>query len=310
MGVSDSAKADPVLSNFAHEVGPSQPIAIEGKRTRWNLNGSLESGAKVLPAPSGIVEYKPEEMIVTVRAGTTVQDLNSHLASHQQRTSLPDRGGTVGGAIAVGHNDLHHLGRGPVRDAVLQLRYISSEGRVITCGGPVVKNVTGFNLHKLMVGSYGTLGLIAEATLRTNPIPSEQTWVKTTIDPKLILSILLRPSAVLWDGTATWVHLEGYLADVDAQKTALRKYGTLHEEDSAPELPACRWSLPPADLFNLDSLNIGRFVASIGVGTVWAEHPQPIRTPDKGKQLIEKRMKQQFDPENRLNPGRLVGNWT
>jgi len=310
MGIAENTDLDPALRNFAIDVGPSKPVAIEGKRTRWDINGSLEDGTNVLSAPSGVVEYKPEEMIVTVRAGTTVQDLNSCLASHRQRTSLPNRGGTVGGAIAVGHNDLHHLGIGSVRDAVLQLRYISSEGHVITCGGPVVKNVTGFNLHKLMVGSFGTLGLIAEATLRTNPIPEEQIWVETIIDPKLILSILLRPSALLWDGTTTWVHLEGYPADVHAQKKILEKHGTLQEAEKAPDLPACRWSLPPADIFRLDSFNTGRFVASIGVGTVWAEHPQPIRVPDKGQQIIENRMKQQFDPKKRLNPGRKTGNWS
>ena len=53
---------------------------------------------------------------------------------------------------------------------------------------------------------------------------------------------------------------------------------------------------------------MGYSIASIGVGTVWAEHPQPMRSSDKGKQIIEQRLKQQFDPMNRLNPGRKVGN--
>ncbi len=310
MGVVDHKNPDPVLNDFAYEVGPTQPIAIAGNRTCWELSGTLNSGTTVISAPSGIVDYRPEEMIVTVRAGTTIKDLDECLAVHKQRTSLPDRGGTVGGAIAVGHNDLQRLGKGSVRDAVLRLRYISSEGQIITCGGPVVKNVTGFNLHKLMVGSFGTLGLIAEATLRTNPIPPAQSWVKTMIDPKLVFDKLLRPSAILWDGQTTWVHLEGHLPDITAQKKTLGKFGTLDEVAHGPELPANRWSLPPADLYQLDTSDIGNFVASIGVGTVWADLPQKKGPPDKGKLIIENRLKQQFDPENRLSPGRKVGNWS
>ncbi|MDG1846218.1 MAG: FAD-binding protein [Acidimicrobiales bacterium] len=303
-------KIDTVLNRFAEAVGPSLPIAIEGNRTRWGLNGLLKPGTSVISAPSGLVEYKPEEMIVTVRAGTTVQELDTCLADHRQRTSLPDRGGTVGGAIAVGHNDLHKLGKGSVRDAVLQLRYVSAEGKVITCGGPVVKNVTGFNLHKLMVGSFGTLGFIAEVTLRTNPIPLRQLWIQTSMDPKIIFDTLQRPSAILWDGTTTWVHLEGHPPDVDAQYALLTKSGKVYESETGPSLPAHRWSIPPVDIFSLEKTLMGRFVASIGVGTVWAEQPQEERKLDRATLTITERMKKQFDPTSRLNPGRNLGNWS
>src|SRR4051812_7469403 len=104
-------------------------------------------------------------MTVRVRVGTTVAELHEALRAHGQRSALPERGGTVGGAIAVGHNDLHVLGRGRVRDAVLQLRYVSADGRLITGGGTTVKNVSGFDLPRLMVGALGTLGVLAEAVL-------------------------------------------------------------------------------------------------------------------------------------------------
>ena len=302
---------DHVIEEFAAEVGPVGPIAVEGKKTRWSLNGDPSPEARLLPAPSGIVTYKPEEMIVTVRAGTTVTDLHDHLKEQGQRTSLPDRGGSVGGAIAVGENDLNVLGKGRVRDAVLQIRYISADGEIISSGAPVVKNVSGFNLHKLLVGSFGTLGLIAEVTLRTNPVPVETMWLATAAkDPMKIFNSLYKPAAVLWDGETIWVHLEGHKLDVENQKETLSKIENFKEIERGPALPRYRWSLPPANLYEISKYKMGNFVASIGVGTVWAEHPQPKRPTDKGTQIIGERLKEQFDPTNRLNPGRKVGNWS
>ena len=302
---------DEAIEEFAAQVGAVGPIAIQGGKTRWDMHGVLAPEARLLSAPTGIVTYKPEEMIVTARAGTTVADLHAHLKKHGQRTSLPDRGGTVGGAIAVGENDLNVLGKGRVRDAVLQIRYISADGEIVSSGAPVVKNVSGFNLHKLFVGSFGTLGLIAEVTLRTNPIPSESMWLTAAdMEPLKIFNSLYKPSAVLWDGETVWVHLEGHTPDVESQKAMLSKLGNFKEIEMGPELPPYRWSLPPANLYEISQYKMGNFIASIGVGTVWAERPQPIRTPDRGNQIIEQRLKQQFDPMNRLNPGRKVGNWS
>ena len=82
---------DHALEEFAAEVGPVGPIAIQGGKTRWDANGVPIPEARLLSAPTGIVTYKPEEMIVTARAGTTVEDLHTHLKEHGQRTGLPDR---------------------------------------------------------------------------------------------------------------------------------------------------------------------------------------------------------------------------
>ncbi len=298
---------DHVIQEFAIEVGSVGPIAIEGGKTRWNLKGVPIPEARLLSAPNGIVTYKPEEMIVTVRAGTTVADLHKHIEEQGQRTSLPDRGGTVGGAIAVGENDLNVLGKGRVRDAVLQMRYISSEGEIISSGAPVVKNVSGFNLHKLLVGSFGTLGLIAEVTLRTNPIPAETLWLTAaTKNPMMIFNSLYKPAAVLWDGETIWVHLEGYKPDVENQKDTLSKIGNFEEIEGAPGLPRYRWSLPPASVCNIDRSETGNFVASIGVGTLWADRPQSGKGRDPTSAKIMQALKTQFDPNGRLNPGRTL----
>lgn len=298
---------DAALIAFADEVGGDGPVTVAGGRTRWGLGGAVDPSARVLTAPSGVVEHQPDEMIVRVRAGTPVAELAAELAAAGQRCALPDRGGTVGGAIAVGENHLEVLGRGALRASVLQVRYVSAEGRVVTGGGPTVKNVSGFDLPRLMTGALGTLGLLAEVILRTDPIPAVSQWLEVAdADPTAVRAALLRPSCVLWDGRTVRVLLEGHAPDVAAQRATLSRIGTISDSDGPFALPAHRWSLTPAEAAALDDHE--GFVASIGVGTAWRHHPQPARPLAAPVRQISERLKHNFDPTGRLNPGRCV--WT
>ncbi|MEM9562032.1 MAG: FAD-binding protein [Actinomycetota bacterium] len=309
------ATDDPVLLAFADEVGAEGPVSVEGGRTRWSLGGELTPGTRTLPAPAGIVAYTPDEMTVTVRAGTPVAELHAALAERGQRTALPERGGTVGGAVVVGESDVRALGLGPVRNAVLQVRYVSADGRIVSGGGPTVKNVSGFDLPRLLVGSLGTLGLIAEVILRTNPIPPVSRWLAAgDAEPQAVVDRLLDPAAVLWDGTTTWVLLEGHEPDVDAEQLALAAVGSFAAVDPVSptglpvDLPPNRWSLAPADVVTLDSGATGAFVAAVGFGLVLAERPQPPRPAAPAVVAVADRLKQNFDPTGRLNPGRHPAN--
>jgi glycolate oxidase FAD binding subunit len=294
-----------VLEKFAKAVGVEGAVSIAGSRTRWNSGGALASDARVLAAPAGIVEHQPDEMTVRVRAGTSVAELHDALAAAKQRTAVPERGGTVGGALAVGENDLHVLRRGRVRDALLQLRYVSSDGRLITAGGPTVKNVTGFDLPRLMVGSLGTLGLFAEVVLRTKPIGEADQWFAADgADPFAAFRALYRPSAVLWNGERTWVHLEGHAGDVARALSSLKAVGSFEPVEGPPALPPHRWSLRPSQLQTIADLATGPFVASIGVGLVHATEPQ-AEAPRAS--AVARRVKELFDPTGRLNPGRRPG---
>lgn len=302
---------DAALLRFAEEVGTADPVAAEGGRTRWDLGGAPAAGTRLVQAPAGVAEHRPEEMTVRVRAGTPVDALHDDLARRGQRTALPRRGGTVGGALAVGENDVSVLGRGRVRDSLLQVRYVSAEGVVVTGGGPTVKNVTGFDLPRLLVGSLGTLGLIGEVVLRTNPVPAVSCWFRGDgADPFAVFDAVRGPSAVLWDGETAWVELEGHAPDVEVGRAALGRAapvaGGWSVCEGPPPLPACRWSLPAAELRRLDAEATGPFVSVVGVGTLFASRPQPPRPVTPALAALTARVKREFDPTGRLNPGRSV----
>ena len=312
MSTHTKAVIDAQLAAFADEVGSEGPVAVEGGRTRWELGGPLEE-ARIVRAPNGIVDYIPEEMIVTVRAGTSVSDLHAALAEKNQWTALPERGGTVGGALAVGQSDYRRMARGDIRSAPLQIRYVSAEGELVKSGGPTVKNVSGFDLPRLLTGSLGTLGCIGEVTLRTNPIPPVITWLRSSdADPFAVYSTLLAPGAVLWDGTEVTVMLTGHGVDVAHDIDVLRTLGTFEECEAPPAPAGHRWSLKPGDLRTLETESqsaptTGTFVAEVGVGVVHAAKPQPRSAMSPAVTAVHDRMKAAFDPTGRLNPGRRAG---
>ena len=294
-----------VLEAFAEEVGADDPVVAVGGRTQFGVGGPVDDGAREVRAPSGIVEHVAAEMTTRVRAGTTVAELDDALAAHGQCVALPSwPGATVGGVLAVGHSGLRRLGWGPVRDAVLEVRYVSAEGRLVKGGGPTVKNVSGYDLPRLFVGSLGTLGVIAEVVLRTRPVPMcEQWFTAEEVDPFDLARGLYRVVSVLWDGATTWALLEGHPRDVDDQARACGLRAT--DASSLPPLPEHRWSLAPSALRALLDDGHGPFVAEVGVGVVHRTVPQPPRPIDPTIAALSSRVKDAFDPTGRLAPGRL-----
>ena len=186
-----------------------------------------------------------------------------------------------------------------MRDTLLQAKYVNAEGRVVKAGGPTVKNVSGFDLCRLLVGSRGTLGFVGEVILRTRPLPQSRRWFRSSsTDPCALLADLYRPTSLLWDGTTTWVCLEGHPDDVNGQSA--RIVGAV-EVDGPPPLPTgSRRSVAPAALPRAT----GEFVAEIGVGIVhhaeaWTDRP----TVTAEVRVLHERLSALFDPTGRLNPG-------
>ncbi len=280
------------LTRFATEVGADGPVTISGLGTR----GGPVAGVRCVAAPSGIEWVQPDEMIVSCGAGTPVDHLAASLAEHGQTVALP-AGGTVGGALAVGQSDLRRLGYGPVRDVLLQAHYVSASGEVVKAGGPTVKNVSGFDLCRLLVGARGALGFLGAVILRTRPLPQHSQWYRADCaDPTTVFSRLHRPTSVLWDGATMWALLEGHADDVRAEAAAL----ALVPCDGPPAVPqGSRRSIAPADIPSLT----GTFVAEVGVGVV--HHAEPWGAPAREPRVVDlaRSVKDQFDPTGRLNPG-------
>jgi FAD/FMN-containing dehydrogenase len=301
------------LRRFAGEVGAEGPVTVVGGRTQWSVGGQPDPTARELRAPAGLVEHQPAEMIVRVRAGTPVAELQEALAASGQMVPLdpadPD-GATVGGVLAVGHSGTRRLRYGPVRDTVLETVYVSATGTLIKAGAPVVKNVSGYDLCRLLVGSLGTLGLLAEVVLRVQPLPAARQWWRGRgVDPFETFGRVFRPSSVLWDGESTWVLLEGHPADIADQSATLG--ATFLPGDEGPVLPAAgRLSVRPGRLRELSTTRApGRFLAEVGVGTVHLHDPlgddQAVGAKlDPAVAHLNAQVKARFDPTGRLNPGR------
>lgn len=285
---------DLTIDEFAASVGTDGPVSISGMGTR----GGAVPGIRTVNAPSGIEWIEPAEMTVGCGAGTPVDEIDDALAAHRQRVAVPS-GGTIGGALAVGHSGVRRLGYGPCRDAVLQMHYVSAAGKVVKAGGPTVKNVSGFDMCRLLVGSRGTLGFIGDVILRTRPIPRFEQWYVGDGDPSTTRAELYRPTSVLWNGLRTWVLLEGERSDVEEQASRVG----LTVADGPPWLPdGGRWSVPPADVTLLPLESPGAFVAEVGVGIVHHTRPAPDRALDPVVADLNRRIKGRFDPSGRLNP--------
>jgi FAD/FMN-containing dehydrogenase len=292
---------------FAAEVGPPDagPVTAVGGRTQWAVGGIVAPEAREVRAPAGIVAVEAADMTARVRAGTTVSELDAALAEVDQTVALPAWvGATVGGILAVGHSGLRRLGWGPVRDVLLEARVVSADGRVVKAGGPTVKNVSGYDLCRVLVGSLGMLAFTAEVVLRTRPLPPAERWLAGDVDPFALVERLYRPATVLWDGATTWLLLDGHPDDVAAQSALAGLAGV----DGPPGLPGPhRWSLRPSELPALGTslgAGPGRFVAEVGVGVVHAERPPLPRPVDRHVAELHRRIKAVFDPYGRLNPGR------
>jgi glycolate oxidase FAD binding subunit len=161
----------------AHEAGT--PLRIRGGDSKafW-VRASAETELDVRPY-AGVVDYEPSELVVTVRAGTPLAELEQLLDQHNQMLAFePPRfssATTLGGAIAAGLSGPRRASAGSARDFVLGLRLIDGQGRDLSFGGRVIKNVAGFDVSRVNAGAFGTLGVITEVSLKVVPKPSFET---------------------------------------------------------------------------------------------------------------------------------------
>jgi FAD/FMN-containing dehydrogenase len=158
---------------------------------------------------TGITSYEPSELVVTVLAGTPLQELESALAERGQCLPFePPRyaaGGTVGGMVAAGLAGPARASVGPLRDFVLGVSMLSGTCEVLTFGGQVMKNVAGYDVSRVMAGAWGVLGVICEVSLKVMPIPPAfRTWC-FEVDEASALGQLTR-----WAGKAIPLHASSW----------------------------------------------------------------------------------------------------
>lgn len=155
-------------------------------------NGTKQAFGGVCPAPDllldtrglgRLIEHQPGDLIVRAEAGMPLADLQEHLRGSAQLLSLdePVRGGTIGGVLATNTSGPHRLQHGTARDLLIGATVVLADGTIAHSGGKVVKNVAGYDLGKLLVGSYGTLAVITEAAFRLHPMPETRGWVTATV---------------------------------------------------------------------------------------------------------------------------------
>lgn len=158
----------------------------QGQRIRVTSNGVARDDAMILSTKNlrGVVNYSLDDLYVTVKAGTPLGDLQAELAREQMWVPLvaPSPNTTIGSIIATNLNAPLRMRYGGIRDVLLAARVVLPDGRQIWAGRPVVKNVAGYDLPKLFVGAYGTLGLIVDATLKLMPVPHSRATLLIPLD--------------------------------------------------------------------------------------------------------------------------------
>jgi len=213
-----------------------------------------------------IVDWQPEDLTVVVQPGVLVSELAARLEQHRQTAVLPEVPGaaTIGGVIAAGVSGWRRLRYGPTKDRVLETRLATGDGRLVRSGGRLVKNVTGYDIPRLVTGSFGSFGLITEVCLKLWPTPAEKAMVEVA-DPVAALRAAYRPLAVVETNAGTTVYLAGTSQELEEQ--AQRIGGDL--------LPGHRWPEPLAGPVRL-VLRMPRGETARGVSMV-TEHGAPYQ---------------------------------
>ena len=163
---------------------------ISGGRGSWLHGGQPPQGVDVVVSTkkmNDILAYEPADMFIEAQAGAELEALERRTVERRQWLALDPPGrerGTLGAMVAVGTAGPLQAGFGSPRDQVLGARLVTGDGRVLGLGGRVVKNVAGFDLLKLVTGSWGTLGMITSVTMRLHPVPAvDRSIVFTAPDP-------------------------------------------------------------------------------------------------------------------------------
>jgi glycolate oxidase FAD binding subunit len=353
--------------------GHGLTVVPRGRGTKMSW-GVPPTSADVVLDVSGldqVLDHQAGDLIVETQAGTRLSELQAVVGKEGQRLVLDETvpGASVGGTLATNASGPQRVLVGTARDLLIGLTVVRADGVVAKAGGRVVKNVAGYDLGKLVIGSFGTLAVVTEALFRLHPLPPVQRWVAVEVADanaahEVVQSVVhaqVVPGAVEVDwpaegpGTVT-VQLGGKAEGVEGRVATLR--GLLGERSTVREEAPAGWSSYPwgdgdtalkltTVLSGLRAVletarEAGAVVrGSAGSGVLYAAVADPERAvaavdrlratcarhqgsvvvvdgPPEVKQAVDvwgpvaavdlmRRVKDQFDPDHRLSPGRFVG---
>lgn len=234
----DASEAIAARVRDAFETG--EPLEIQGSGTRRAIGHDVPGNPLSMLGHCGIVSHEPTELVLTARTGTPVREVVETLAAHRQRLAFepPDGGGTLGGAIACGLSGPARPYTGAARDFTLGVRVVDGRGQALRFGGEVMKNVAGYDVSRLQVGAFGTLGVLLEVSMKVLPMPEAEITLHHELDAadagdaSSLVALARRPlplSASLVLGRDRWMRLSGSRLAVEA---AARELGGSRVDDT------------------------------------------------------------------------------
>jgi glycolate oxidase FAD binding subunit len=320
-------------------------VLIVGGRCHLDRGNPTEIDAELSTTRmNGIESFEPAEMIVVVEAGLRVGELQATLAEgHQEWPVDAPADATVGGVIAAGVSSPRRLRVGHVRDTVLELEIVTGDGRLVKSGARTVKNVTGYDLHRLATGSLGTLGCIVRAALKVRPLPKSRRTIVTDaggldVGGRLLERVPL-PAAVLATPEHVHMRLEGWQSEVEEQTSIARDLTSqLEIRDDEPFVAphpdgviVAEASVAPSRTAQIVT-GRRRWAALLGIGTTWfaledagsladlrrgvadaggiapvIKGPGGLGDTPLPAPAVHRRLKDSFDPAGILAPGRFWG---
>ncbi|MDA2979858.1 MAG: FAD-binding oxidoreductase [Actinomycetota bacterium] len=322
-------------------------VGFWGSGARREVGGARPYDMGLLSSQmADVIDWQVDDLTIVVGSGMTVGTLERLLASERQTSLLPtmDPSRTIGGLIAEGASGYARLKYGPSRDRVLETTIVTGYGKIVRGGGRLVKNVTGYDLPRLVTGSLGSLGFITSVCLKLWPVAITSATGRVR-DAQEALERLYRPVAVLETDVGNFATFEGSVSDVRSQVLAAEATVEGEPRWPAPITSPVMLSIrvPPRLVRDARSgvveAGANRWIAQHGVGVVDAgfetlpiDRFAALRSEVEamggaavvirsGRQLegvdpwgavpstfgVQTSMKALFDPAGVCNPGKLPG---
>ena len=235
-----------LVEDLRRRLVAKERVAVVGGNTKSFLGGRLLDEPVSMLEHSGIVNYEPTELVLTAKSGTSLRDIESCLKDARQMLPFepPQFGAetTIGGVMASGLSGPRRIHLGSARDCVLGVWLINGLGQHLKFGGEVMKNVAGYDLSRLSVGAYGTLGVLTEVSIKVLPIPDkERTQVVECSQAEAMKTLTRfgrRPypiSAAAYVEGALSIRLSGAASGVDSAAASIGGETRVDAADGASE---------------------------------------------------------------------------